>query len=1122
MSANPDDFFWQQILNMDPTELLSDDAISSTCDKNTAAGTDIMQPLCVDMSVQPTTSGCYTGAMMSDSYFSNDTPDQNCQSHLTLTDLSPEDMNNQINVQPNQMTFQPISPPIQDQNYGYSNNMINPIKPASIIKLHGHSIGEMTSPGPSSHVNAQHFVQQSNPKFFLNMHPCMTANSQGPGECQSVHNQSSGSGSNSYDIITAPRDEWILTTSGGESWILKRNTPNPPNSRTNLIFNNAQPIFHTQPQVSGFSDCSYHEGGLNSHEYVNLAGYTPVCNMQNMKNSWATQLGASIDCMTASPTGIDANVNSAFQPVGVVSNNRGANVPMGGMGNYIENNSPWNQYYKSEMANNSINVNESNGYGHVGCVNDAISDKQGGTANVPSSLLNPDHQDWMRMTGTSTHMLNNINAKTGMKNYDFPENDGNVHGATNVNLSSTLSNGQQHSAFEGNGTFPVVNTGNPRTTLNCAPQLLWLGGNPTIAHPMNGNNETPDKNVCKPTLSTGVIKKINFDCVDRGEGIGNFPKLASFVAIREKMSNTVNPSCGTFLAQLEGLRQQNSFEKNISLTDVQFSEEDDVLSSASSVSCNSNCDMKIGVSQQGTTVSNLQQGFRQQINMNSSVVKMDGSYKTQEMSNDCATDITDNAGIIQENKRIHSQIENPEDGRVREGGCSDDKNQPPRKSARIHNMKSEGVTCGMCMTAADSTRQDASGGSSSGTKNEYYDDDSELTGLSDTDSDNEVQCCDKVTKVGPKTYSSENFNPDYRQAKRLLADIPYRGWIPDPVNMEENDGPFIPIVTRPPTVCMNGRRRRTFFRKCVTAFGPLSKLTYFKELLQSYVSKNNNSYLSISWPPKHGVYVTSEKKLGYEHIPTLKDKFPLPCGWMMVLGVVGAEPPAALNKNMVILLCENRWVLLHNYSNSTHELFLAASDLKQFMEEGLSRCDPIYEEPTVPYGVAMENSLRDFLRNSRTFQDLMDQRDNMHGCNWTFNGMPGRLGDRVIHLCNPESVDSIPGDEAVVCEGRPLYFFAYVTTFKSNPATKATVLIAADKDLRIYGYHKGRPRIRYLCKNVKTFFKAGARKFYLDFQITPKSLLAVNEEEYLNTLQNAPCLLLKPSVFRKTYSQEGK
>nr|QCO43487.1 U95 [Human betaherpesvirus 6A] len=1095
MSSNLDDSFWQQILNMDPTELLSDDAISSTCDENTAAGTDI-QPLCVDMSVQPTTSGCHTGAMTTDSYFSNDTPDQNCQSHSTLMDLSLEDMNNQINVQPNQMTFQSISPPMQGENYVYSNNMINPIRPVSIIKLHGHSIGEMTVTDPSSHVNAQHFVQQSNPKFCLNMHPCMTANSQGPGECQSVHNQSSGSGSNSYDITTAPRDEWILTTSIGESWILKRNTPNPPNSRTNFIFNNAQPIFHTQPQVSGFSNCSYQGGGLQSREYLNVSGLPPVHNMQNMKNSWATQLGASINCMTASPTGIDTNVNSAFQPVGVVSNNWGANVSMGGMGNYIENNSPSNQYYKSEMANNSINVNESNTYGHVGYVKDAISDKQGGTANIPSSLFDPDHQDWMKMTGMNTNLLNNINSKTEMEYCDFPENDGNVHGATGVDLSSTLSNGQQHSAFEGNGTFPVVNTGNPRTTLNCAPQLSLL----------NGNNKALYKNVCKPTPSTGVIKKLNFDCVDRGEGIGNFPKLASFVAMREKMSNKVNPSCGTFLAQLEGLRQQNSFEKNISLADLQFSEDDDVLSSASSVSCNNNCDMEIRVSQQGTT----------------SVVKMDGSYKTQEMSNHCATDVSDNAGTIQQVKRTHSQIENPEDGRVREEECSDVTDPLPRKSARIHNMKSEGVTCGMCMTAADSTRQDASGGSSSGTKNEYYDDDSELTGLSDTDSDNEVQCCQEVKKIGPKTYSSENFNPEYRQAKRLLADIPYRRWIPDTVNIEENDGPFIPIVTRPATVCMNGRRRRTFFRQCVTAFSPLSKLTYFKELLQSYVSKNNHSYLSLSWPPKHGVYVMSEKKLGYEHIPTLRDTFPVPCGWMMVLGVVGAEPPAALNKNMVVLLCENKWVLLHNYSNSTHELFLAASDLKQFMEEGLSRCDPIYEQVTVPYGVAMENSLRNFLRNSRTFQDLMDQRDNMHGCNWTFNGMPGRLGDRVIHLCNPDSVDSIPADEAVVCEGRPLYFFAYVTTFKSNPATNATVLIAADKDLRIYGYHKGRPRIRYLCKNVQTFFKAGARKFYLDFQITPKRLLAVNEEEYLNTLQNAPCLLLKPSVFRKIYSQEGK
>ncbi|QRY06582.1 U95 [Human betaherpesvirus 6B] len=1212
MSSNLEDLLWQQILSMDPAELLSDNAISSTCDENIAAGHHFTQSPHVEMSVQSTTSAGHTGVMTTQSQFSNGVRDQNRESLSTLTGLSLESINNQINVQPTQMTFQPISPPMQGQNYVYSNNMINPIKPRSIIKSHGHSMGEMSFADHSLYVNAQPPVQQPQLKSLVGMHPCMTATSQGkyqtnktvgppsisasqittgnagirPGEYQSVHNQSSVNGSKSYEITTASGDEWILTTPGGQSWTLKRNPPNPPNNRTNSVVNKAQQVSHAQPYVSGSSDGFYQGAALQSCAYVNTPGFTPVCETQNMNNSQATQLSASMNCINALQTTMDAIVTSTSKPVGAVSNNRGANFGMGGMENYMDNNSPWNQYCKVQdivsqncsqgkvvsstpgIAPNLMKGNGLNVYGHVGCVDAAISDKQGGTANVASSLLNPEHQDWMRVTGTSTNLLNNINAETKMENYGFPEN-GNVHGAVNTALPLTLSSGQpytsvpQHGACEGNGTIPVVQICSPNTAFKahysllgtvdennplsvresiqdtsfsngCAPQLSSPGGNPTIiAHSMIGNNGTPNKDVCKPTPSLRAIKKLNFDYDDRGENIGFPSKLAALLSMGENMSKMDNPCYGTSLAQFEESHQQNASEGKISIADLEFSEEDDVLSSAASVSCNDNCVMKIGASQQGTTVADLQQGFKQQMNGEFSMFAVDGNIKTQEMSNDCASNVTDNACAIRQNKRMHCEIGISEDGRVREEEkCSDVAIHVPRKSARIHNMKSEGVTCGMCVTAADSTRQDASGGSSSGTKKgeksqglwKGYqdDDDSELTELSDTDSDNDVQNCHGVRKTGSKTYSSVFFNPDYRQAKRLLADIPYRRWIPDTFNMEEHEGPFLPIVTRPPTVFMGGRRRRTYLRRSVTSIGPLSKLTYFKELLQSYVLRNSNCYLSIGWPAKHRVYIMSEEKLGYNHIPTLREMFPLPPGWMIVLGIVGSETPAALYKHMVVLLCENKWVLLHNYRDSKHELYFAASDLKQFMEEGLSRCDCIYYEKSVPYGVAMEDSVRKFLRNSKTFQSLMEYRKNMHGSTWTFNGMPGRLGDRVIHICNPELVNSIPADEAIRYEGKPLYFFAFVTTFKSHPGSKANVLIAADKNLGIYGYHKGRPRIRYLCKNVQAFFRAGVRKMYLDYEIPSKTLLAVSEDDYLCILQKAPCLLLKPAVFRKTFSREGK
>ncbi|ANC96521.1 U95 protein [macacine betaherpesvirus 9] len=367
------------------------------------------------------------------------------------------------------------------------------------------------------------------------------------------------------------------------------------------------------------------------------------------------------------------------------------------------------------------------------------------------------------------------------------------------------------------------------------------------------------------------------------------------------------------------------------------------------------------------------------------------------------------------------------------------------------------------------------------------------------------------TDTSQNVYNCSN----QRQGKRLLADIPYRPWLKEKIPTDEYGKRFIHTAPRPPSVFVFGKCRKAMLRDSSRSFNRLNNLQYTKESLESYVLRNCNKFLILSWPVKHRIYIMPDVSKNY-NVEFVRSLFPVPDGWIIVLGVVGTEEPMAKIYNIVVLLCENGWVLVHKNDTEEHKLYLAASNLKEFVEEGLSRCDCIFYEKSVPYGIVIEGKLKQLMENFDSLQNVIKCRKYLHGFMWAFNGAPGRLSDRVLHTCVPGFHNAVPLDTVIKFNDKPLYFFGYVTTTKQQSDLDANVLVAVDEDLIIYGYHPMSQKTWFLTKTFFAFLKMGTRKIYYDYEIPLKNDLE-DSESFMASLEEAPCLMLKPEVFRRLY-----
>ena len=377
------------------------------------------------------------------------------------------------------------------------------------------------------------------------------------------------------------------------------------------------------------------------------------------------------------------------------------------------------------------------------------------------------------------------------------------------------------------------------------------------------------------------------------------------------------------------------------------------------------------------------------------------------------------------------------------------------------------------------------------------------------------------TDISSRDYHNDSAQIIYncsfqRQGKRLLADIPYRPWLKENVPTGEYGKRFVKTVPRPASVFIFGRCRKKMLRESVKSFMHLSKLQYTKESLEAYVLRNCNKFLDLSWPIRHKIYIMPDVSRNY-NIEEVKNLFPVPEGWMVTLGFVGTEEPVTKIYNISVFLCENGWVMIHKNDKVEPELYLAASNLNELIEDGLARCDCIYEKRSVPYGIVMEGKLRQFMDNFGSLQSVLAYRKYLHGFLWAFNGTPGRLADRVFHTCVPGVHNALPLDAVIKHENNPLYFIGYVTTFKQQNDFNANVFIAVDGNLSIYGYHLISQKTWFLAKTFSTFLKMGTRKMYYDYEIPLKIHLGDSADSFLSCFKNAPCLLLKPEVLRKQF-----